>query len=1137
MEGFAHLHLHTEYSLLDGFARTDELFSACKEKGIVAVACTDHGVMFGAVDFYIKAKEAGVKPIIGCEVYVAPNGIRPGEPNQDKERHHLILLCKNETGYQNLIKLCSIAHEQGYYYKPRVDMALLEQYAEGLICLTACKAGGVQSAILMDDFDLATKRALELRRIYGDNFYLELQYHGLSEQIKINRGLLYLSKEYGIPVVATNDVHYIEKEDARAHDVLLCIQTGQTLTEDRRMKFPNSEFYLKSAEEMRELFREVPEAIENTLKIAKECQFSFDFDSLHLPRFHTDIDLRALCYEKLEKKQLPHDVDMVRERLEYELDVIYKMGYADYMLIVQDFIAEARKMGVAVGPGRGSGGGSLVSYLLEITDIDPFQYDLIFERFLNPERVTMPDIDVDFDDERRLEVIDYVKRAYGEHHVAQIITFGTLAARAAIKDVARVMGLPGFMQDKLVREIPGRIGITLEKAKNENPKLVALLDSDDELRHVFEIAEKLEGMPRHASTHAAGVVITHQPVDHYVPLYLNNTTQYTMGALARLGLLKMDFLGIRTLSVIKHTVERLNARGIFIDIDEQKKEVYDYLQTGDTIGLFQLESVGFRRFFKQLKPVNIEDIVAAISLYRPGPMQNIPIYLENRLKGVDTYKCPELEPILKDTHGVMVYQEQVMRIARDLAGYTYGRSDILRNAMAKKKKDIMDRERPIFVEGCVKNGISKQTAEELFVEMEEFAKYAFNKIHAVGYAILAYRTAYLKALYPLEYMASLLTSVIAHKGLMTRYLNECLRMKIAVLPPCVNNSGDAFRIEGDAIRFSLSSVKGIGSKFVQVLEQVREEGPFLDFQDFLERMPTGELKKSTMECLILSGAFDCFGHTRTTLMGNYEFILKHVSETKKRVGENQLNLFADAAIPPPKLYAAPEYKIDDKLAFEKDLLGVYLTGHPIDAYKDFTDAYSTMSLTELYEQSPDEIDGINFHIALMVVESREQYTKKGELMMYLRCEDSEDEIEVVVFPSMTKQYHGERFIFVSGVIQASENRKTQLVARRIQDIESVKKKGFTRFVNRREFRGTLRYVFKPNEKGKYEHVKQVLHEISQTERAAAEYYKIEYEMATSGNVMVAYERIGLDKAQLRYVNDIVGEPNIKYTERKRGEEV
>lgn len=1035
MKDFVHLHLHTEYSLLDGFARQDKLFLSLKEKGMKAVAITDHGSMFGVVEFYKRAKEHGIKAIIGCEIYVCPDGML----SQSRERNHLILLAKNAAGYRNLSKICSIGYTEGFYYKPRVDLDVLRRHAEGVICLSGCKYGSVSAALVSGDVSKAKALALGLKDIFKEDFYLEMQYHGDPDENVINRGMLYIAGETGIPLVATNDVHYVEKKDAKVHDILLCVQTNKQLSDPNRMKFASNEFYLKSPEEMWEIFRDCPDALRNTVNIADKCNFEFDFESRHLPKFTKDLNLRKLCFEKLESKVaagvFEGTLEAIRSRLEYELDVIEKMGYADYMLIVQDFITAARKMGIAVGPGRGSAGGSLVTFLLDITEVNPIEHRLIFERFLNPERVTMPDIDVDFEDERRSEVIDYVRNLYGTDRVSNISTFGTFAARAAIRDVGRVLGEPSFLVDRLARSIPSFVSLTNARML---PDVKKIIDENPELEILYSYAMELEGIPRHVSTHAAGVVITEDPVSEYVPLCQGHATQFTMGALADLGMLKMDFLGIRTLSVIKHALERIEARtGVKPPIDEQREEVYRLLQSGHTIGLFQLESTGFRRFIREMKPKKLDEIVAAISLYRPGPMQHIDRYLQNQGVANIEYDIPELAPILDETNGVIIYQEQVMDIARRLAGYTYGRSDVLRNAMSKKKKQVMEQEKPIFIAGMKRNGISEAKAAALFEDLTEFANYAFNKTHAVGYAILAYRTAYLKTFYPLEYMAALLTSVIDYKNLLVKYINECKRMGIKLLPPCVNRSFSDFVIEGDAIRWSLVGIKNVGESVSEAIVQRRKERPFEDFFDFVERMPSAELRKNQIETMIQVGVFDCFGNTRTQLVSQQEQIIKYMIDKRKQTGENQLNFFASGVIPKPPLYPIREYDSDMKAAFEKEFLGVYLSDHPLTKHRDLVEAYSNMSFSELLEEDRDAVDGKYYKGLVYISKKTEKYTKKGDLMAVFSCDDGDAEVETVIFPKLYQSYRGDEILYLEGTVQASEGRDPNILASKLLPVDVI----------------------------------------------------------------------------------------------------
>ncbi|MDO4753641.1 MAG: DNA polymerase III subunit alpha [Bacillota bacterium] len=1137
MMDFVHLHLHTEYSLLDGFARLDKLFLSLKEKGMKAVAITDHGSMFGAVEFYKRAQEHGIKAIIGCEIYTCPDGML----SQSRERNHLILLAKNTVGYRNLSKICSIGYIEGFYYKPRVDLDVLRKYAEGIICLSGCRYGSVSAALASGDVTKAKELALGLRDIFGDRFYLEMQDHGDAEERLINRGMLYISGETGIPVVATNDVHYVDKRDAKAHDVLLCVQTNKQLSDPDRMKFPSDEFYLKSPQEMWEIFGGCPEAIENTVKIADACTFAFDFESKHLPKFTKDLDLRELCYQKMNAKfasgALRHPREEVVSRLEYELGIIYEMGYADYMLIVQDFIAAAREMEIAVGPGRGSAGGSLVTYLLDITEVDPIEHRLIFERFLNPERVTMPDIDVDFEDERRSEVIEYVRHLYGSDRVSNISTFGTFAARAAVRDVGRVLGEPSFLVDRLARAIPSFVSLANARVI---PEVQKVLEENPELEILYGYAMELEGIPRHVSTHAAGVVITEEPVSEYVPLCQGYATQYTMGALADLGMLKMDFLGIRTLSVIKHALRRIEERkGVKVKIDEQRPEVYKLLQSGHTVGLFQLESTGFRRFIKEVEPSKLDDIVAAISLYRPGPMQNIDRYLKNKDSDRIHYDIPELAPILDETNGVIIYQEQVMTIARNLARYTYGRSDVLRNAMSKKKRHIMEQEKPVFIEGAAKNGIPKEKAAALFEDLTEFANYAFNKTHAVGYSILAYRTAYLKTFYPLEYMAALLTSVIHYKNLLVKYINECKRMGIKMLPPCINHSCSDFAIEGDAVRWSLVAIKNIGESFAEAVEERRKDGPFQDFYDFAERMPSSELRKNQIETVIQVGVFDCFGNTRTQLMGQYEQILKYVADKRRQTGENQLNFFSSGAIPRPPLFPAREYSAEEKGAYEKDYLGVYLSDHPLVTYRSLIEKHSNMSFSELMEEERDAVDGKFYKGIVYIAKRTEKYTKKGDLMAVFVCDDGDAEIEAVIFPQVYKMYGGEDIVYLEGTVQASDGREPNILVRRmtdvnripraslrVQDTEASRKHAEPKRQAEEKMCKTLEVSFSKHDKIKFEKASALLAAFGY-DGEGEDIFEVRFVLKESGRKLRLDGSYEIGESRMRELKELVGEANLQ----------
>ena len=915
---FAHLHVHTEYSLLDGFSRVKKLVQRAKELNMSSIAITDHGCMFGVIDFYKTAKKEGIKPIIGCEVYTAARGLRDKDPNYDKGQGHLILLAKNMTGYKNLIKLVSTSYVEGFYYKPRVDIEELKQHSEGIIALSACLAGDVAQALMDRNYEKAKKVTLEYRDIFGEeNFYLEIQDHNLPEQREVNAALVKLSKETGIPLVATNDIHYVNKEDSKIHDVLMCIQMGKTVNDPNRMRFGSDEFYLKSREEMEELFPYAPEAIDNTVKIAEQCNVEFDFNTIHLPKYDVpegytpDTYLRELCFNGL-KERYENPSDEIIERLNYELDVIERMGYVEYFLITWDFINFSKENNIMVGPGRGSAAGSIVAYTLKITDIDPIKYSLLFERFLNPERVSMPDIDIDFCYERREEVIDYVKRKYGEDHVAQIITFGTMGAKAAIRDVGRVLDTPYNKVDKIAKEIPFALGMTIDKALDTNPNLRELYEQDRETREIIDISKQIEGMLRHASTHAAGVVISKNPVDEYVPLYKHQesiTTQFTMTTLEELGLLKMDFLGLRTLTVIRDALDLIeknhNRKIDFSKMDYEDPKVYELLSSGNTAGVFQLESAGMKSFMKQLKPDNFEDIVAGISLYRPGPMDSIPTYIENKNNPQNVkYLHEKLKPIMEVTYGCLVYQEQVMQVVRDLGGYSYGRSDLVRRAMGKKKMDVMEEERRYFIHGkedengnieipgCIRNGVPEDIADKIFDDMIDFAKYAFNKSHAAAYGVLSYQTAYLKAYYPVEFMAALITSVKGNTDKVVEYIRECNALKIDVLKPDINKSFSKFSVEGHNIRFGLAAVKNVGVNIINNIINERElNGKFLDFNDLVKRLDSKDTNKRVIESLIKCGAFDEISENRASLMAGYEGVLDSIAMDRKKNIQGQISLF------------------------------------------------------------------------------------------------------------------------------------------------------------------------------------------------------------------------------------------------------
>ncbi|MGL4790482.1 MAG: DNA polymerase III subunit alpha, partial [Anaerotignaceae bacterium] len=954
---FVHLHVHTEYSLLDGSAKIKDLVARAKELGMNSLAITDHGAMFGAIDFYKSAKNVGIKPIIGCEVYVAPSSRLVKDSSQGFNYYHLILLAETNEGYQNLIKIVSYGYIDGFYYKPRVDMEILKKYSKGIIASSACIAGEVPRNILKGDYEKAKTIALEYEAIFGKgNYFLELQDHGMREQKIANEQLIKLSQETGIPLIATNDSHYILEEDSVSHDVLLCVQTGKTVNDQDRMRYEGNQFYLKSPEEMYKLFPYAKEALANTQKIADRCNVEFTFHELKLPAYDVPDGktayeyLRELCYKGLHKNY-PNPTDEIIARLEYELSTIGHMGYVDYFLIVWDFINYAKENGIIVGPGRGSAAGSIVSYCLSITTIDPIKYNLIFERFLNPERVSMPDIDIDFCYERRQEVIDYVINKYGESHVAQIITFGTLAARAAIKDVGRALAMPYADVDRVSKMIPFEIGITIKKALSANSELRTLYEEDQQVKTLIDMSKSLEGLPRHSSTHAAGVVICKEPVMEYVPLNSNDgaiTTQYTMTVLEELGILKMDFLGLRTLTVIQNAVKEIKRNyGIDIDIDnlpEDDPKVYDLISQGKTEGVFQLESAGMKSFMKSLMPSRLEDLIAGISLYRPGPMDFIPKYVrgKNSTEKV-VYTTPMLEKILEPTYGCIVYQEQVMQIVRDLAGYSLGRSDLVRRAMSKKKASVMEEERKNFVfgvgeevVGCVRNGIAQSEAEKIFDEMTDFAKYAFNKSHAACYAVVGYQTAWLKTYYPVEFMAALMTSVMDNFAKVSEYIEECKKMGVEVLPPDINQGFPSFSVVEGKIRFGLAAIKSVGKATINAIVKERDEsGKFKSLTDFLKRMEQKELNKRAIESFIKAGAFDSLGGKRSQYMAIYKGVLDGITSSRKNNIEGQLDLFSfnmgeeEQPNISDNLPNIDEFPQKEKLAMEKEVLSIYVSGHPL----------------------------------------------------------------------------------------------------------------------------------------------------------------------------------------------------------------
>ena len=1069
---FTHLHLHTEYSLLDGACRIDRLFDYIKQLGQTAVAITDHGVMYGCVAFYDAAKAAGIKPIIGCEVYVATR-TRFDKVNRIDGNNHLILLCKNETGYKNLIKMVSAGFLEGFYSKPRIDHDLLEQYHEGLICLSACLAGEVPQAILAGDYERAKQIALYYNDLFGQgNYYIELQDHGLEEDTTVLPQLIRLSRETGIPMVATNDSHYITREDAKMQSILLCIQTGKTVNDVDRMEFQTEEFYVKSTDEMYDLFSMVPEACENTNKIAEQCNFDFVFGDTKLPYFKAPDGMEnqeyfeKLCYEGLERRYPGKVTDALRERLEYEIGVVKKMGYTNYYLIVYDFINYAKSRDIPVGPGRGSGAGSLAAYCVGITDIDPIRYSLIFERFLNPERVSMPDFDVDFCYERRQEVIDYVNRKYGRDHVAQIVTFGTMAARAAVRDVGRVMGMPYQDVDKVAKLIPTELKMTLNHALEVSPDLKAMYDAEPQVHELIDTSLKVEGMPRHASTHAAGVVITREPATEYVPLSTNDglpVTQFNMVEIERLGLLKMDFLGLRTLTVIHDTeaAVRLHEPDFRIaNLDYDDAATYAMLERGETEGIFQLESTGMTQVLVSMHPRSLEDVIALISLYRPGPMDSIPTYLRNRREPDKvTYKTPQLAHILDVTNGCIVYQEQVMQICRELAGFSFGQADNVRRAMSKKKHKVMEAEREHFVHGCtepgkecagcVKNGIPEAVANEIYDDMVSFASYAFNKSHAACYAYVAFQTAYLKCHYPSEFMAALLTSVLDNTDKVIEYSGECARLGIKVLPPDVNVSGGGFTADANGqIRFGLNAVKNVGRNLIEQVVEKRQGNPYTSLYDFCKRMYGNELNRRAVESLIKAGAFDRMGVNRHSLVEAVDGIIKSVESDNKRNLDGQLDLFSvmsglNAAgsenADSYEIKAFPEYSHTELLQQEKEVSGLYLSGHPLDAYREQSARFASHAIKALTGEDAHVLDNSHVRIVCTIVKNRMMTTKSNTMMAFTSVEDLTGTMEVIVFPRVLDTFRDSikenAVVVIEGRLSVREDEPAKLMAESILPIE------------------------------------------------------------------------------------------------------
>lgn len=1089
---FVHLHVHTEYSLLDGANRIPALMTRAGELDMGSMAITDHGVMYGVIDFYKAARKNGIKPILGCEVYTAKRTRFDKQPGIDADQGHLVLLARDNEGYRNLMKIVSAGFTEGFYYKPRIDTEILRCHSKGITALSACLSGDVPSAILEGDYAKAKKLALVFNEIFGQGyFYLELQSNGIEEQNLVNQNLIKLSKETGIPLVATNDAHYLRREDARAHEVLLCIQTGRKITDEDRMKFSTDDFYIKSSEEMTAAFKNVPEAIENTVKIAESCNVELEFNKLHLPQFDVPESrepyeyLHSLCVEGLGRMFAGAAVEAAYlERLEYELQVIKQMGYVDYFLIVWDFIKYAKDNGIMVGPGRGSAAGSLAACCLGITGIDPLKYNLLFERFLNPERISMPDIDIDFCYERRQEVIDYVVRRYGADRVAQIITFGTMAARAAIRDVGRALDIPYGDVDLVAKMIPFQPGMNIDKALELNPDLKMKYEDEDRIKELIDTARLLEGMPRHASTHAAGVVISKEPITEYVPLQKNDesvTTQFTMGLLEELGLLKMDFLGLRTLTVIRDAVNLIyKNNGIQINMEKLNMEdadVYKMIGSGKTAGIFQLESTGMTQFMKDLQPASLEDIIAGISLYRPGPMDSIPKYIKNKnFPGEVEYEHPLLESILDVTYGCMVYQEQVMQIVRELGGYSYGRSDLVRRAMSKKKHEVMQKERQNFihgildedgkvvVNGAIRNGVDEKTANKIFDQMMDFASYAFNKSHAAAYAVVAYQTAWLKYYYPVEFMAASLNSFLGSSDKVSQYVHECKQMSIEVLPPDVNESDIKFTVINGKIRFGMAAVKNVGENAVgELISERNGKGKFRSFSDFCERIGTRDINKRCVESLIKCGAFDSFGIFRSRMMAVYEKLLDGVQQSRKSKVEGQLSLFeipgeVHSMKPEESFPELNEFPAKMLLAMEKEMLGLYVSGHPLMEFEQEILEQTTINSSDLVDVSENSesvdgviasggksiTDGMLVTVGGIIAEKKTKTTKSNNLMAFLTLEDLYGSMEVIIFPTILSRHKEllviENVVFIDGRISIKEEEQPKIICEAVRPIKKKENK-------------------------------------------------------------------------------------------------
>ena len=1090
MSNFVHLHIHSEFSLLDGANRIKDLPVRAKELGMDAMAITDHGVMYGVIDFYKACKKEGIKPIIGCEMYVAPRSRFDKDPVLDKQYNHLILLAKNNQGYKNLSKLVSIGFVEGYYYKPRIDLEVLEKYHEGIICLSACLAGAVSQAILNGNMEKAEEVALWHKNVFKDDYYIEVQNNGIKEQVMVNQKLIQIARKLDIPLAATNDAHYLKKEDAYNHEVLLCIQTGKRMSDPDRMRFDTEDLYVKSPEEMSDYFSSFPDAIENTVKIAEKCNVEFEFGHTILPNydvpeeFETHYDyMKKLCDDGLKERYGDNLSQEIIDRAEYEVSIIKKMGYVDYYLIVWDFIHYAKEHGIPVGPGRGSGAGSILAYAMGITDIDPIKYGLIFERFLNPERVSMPDFDVDFCYERRQDVIDYVSKKYGHEHVSQIITFGTMSARMVIRDVARVLDVPYSEADKLAKMIPNTLHITIKQALEQNKELLALYEQDENIHKLLDIAMALEGMPRQTSTHACGIVITKDPVDTYVPLYVRDnqiSTQYIMTTLEELGLLKMDFLGLRTLTVIKDTIDLVKQnRGIDVKFDQNMDDpkVYKLWQEGKSCGIFQFESQGMTNFMKELKPDCLEDLIAGVSLYRPGPMDQIPRYIRGKLNpGHNEYTHPALEPILNVTYGCMVYQEQVMQIVRDLAGYSLGRADLVRRAMGKKKLDVMAKEREIFINGqvdengnivvpgCVRNGIDEKDANKIFDEMAEFAKYAFNKSHAACYAVVAYRTAYLKAYYPAEFMAATLNSFLGNLDKIPQYIEECKKLGIQIQKPDINLSETKFTATNNKIRFGLGSIKNVGIAPVNAIIKERENnGKFESFTDFCERISDEAVNKKCIESLIKAGVFDEFQQTRATLLASFELIMDQIQNTKKKGLDGQVTMFdlqsqEKEEIQEIKYYFSEHKEFSERelLATEKEMLGIYISGHPLEKLREQIEKQTNINTIQIrqteeivqdeqaIQEKPVFTDGQFVKYAGIITSVKKKYTKTNKLMAFVTIEDLYGMAEIIVFENAYMQAGNSlvenNIVMVEGRLSIREDEETKIIANKIYPFGEKKQK-------------------------------------------------------------------------------------------------